>query len=351
MKPKQVVRLFVPIFLLSLIGVVYGLILNNVVPYLVVGITFGAITFFIERVITNVKFDIIYSFLGGIAGFYFGTLIDLALKDIFSGIGYNSQAKPFIQISFAYLGFFTPIFVKGLKPFYAPSLEREISSQDQEVSPFKYKILDTSAVIDGRIAEIAKTGFLDGVIYVPKFVLNEIQMLADSQENVKRNRARRSLDVLNELKEIPHINLKIITRDYENIHRTDEKLLRLAKDINGAIVTNDYNLNKVAKIEGIKVLNINDLAVALRQIYLPGEKLTIQVIKEGKERSQGVGYLPDGTMVVLENGKEFIGKEVEVKVTSVLQTSSGRIIFTQLDETLQQTQHTQQKTHQKPIKK
>lgn len=351
MKPKQIIKLSIPIFLLSLIGVVYGIILNNVITYLVIGITLGVITFFIERAVTNIKFDIIYSFLGGIAGFYLGTLIDLVFKDLFSSIGYNSQAKPFIQISFAYIGFFTPIFIKGLKPFYAPSLEREVSDQDRGVSPFRYKILDTSAVIDGRIAEIAKTGFLDGVIYVPKFVLNEIQMLADSQENVKRNRARRSLDVLNELKEIPHINLKIITRDYENIHKTDEKLLKLAKDINGAIITNDYNLNKVAKIEGIKILNINDLAVALRQIYLPGEKLTIQVIKEGKERAQGVGYLPDGTMVVLENGKELIGKEVEVKVTSVLQTSSGRIIFTQLDESLQQPQHSQQKTYQKTVKR
>ncbi|MCX8029176.1 MAG: TRAM domain-containing protein [Brevinematales bacterium] len=348
MKPRQLLRLIVPIFLLSILGLVYGIIVNEVILYTIVGVVFGFITFFIERVVTNIKFDIIYSFLGGIAGFYLGTLLDTILKDIFSALGYKSDIKPFIQLAFSYIGFFTPIFVKGLKPFYAPSIEREISHQEQEISPYRYKILDTSAIIDGRISEIAKTGFLDGVIYVPKFVLHEIQMLADSQENTKRNRARRSLDILNELKEIPHVNLKIITRDYENIHKTDEKLLRLAKDINGAIITNDYNLNKVARIEGIKVLNINDLAVALRQIYLPGEKLTVQIMKEGKEKTQGVGYLPDGTMIVLENGREYIGKEVEVKVTSVLQTSSGRIIFTQLDDDFQ---HPNQKVSQRTVRR
>lgn len=349
MKPKQIVRLFVPILLLLTIGVVYGILSNNIITYTMVGVVFGLLTFLIERLVTNIKFDIIYSFLGGIAGFYLGTLVDLMMKDILSSIGYSSQIKPFIQLSFTYIGFFTPIFVKGLKPFYSPLIEREISHQEREESPYRYKILDTSAIIDGRIAEIAKTGFLDGVIFVPKFVLYEIQMLADSQENIKRNRARRGLDVLNELKEIPHINLKIITRDYENIHKTDEKLLKLAKDINGVIVTNDYNLNKVAKIEGIKVLNINDLTVALRQIFLPGEKLTVQIIKEGKEKTQGIGYLPDGTMIVLENGRDYIGKEVEVKVTSVLQTSSGRIIFTQIEEKPPQsvTQPKQQPIKQK----
>lgn len=339
MKPKQIVRLFVPILLLSVLGVIYGLLVGDIITYAVAGASFGLLTFLMERLVTNIKFDIIYSFLGGIAGFYMGTLLDSALRDIFSALGYSSQVKPFLQLSFAYIGFFTPIFVKGLKPFYAPSIEKDISQQEREESPYRYKLLDTSAIIDGRIAEIAKTGFLDGVVLVPKFVLYEIQMLADSQESIKRNRARRGLDVLNELKEIPHINLKIITRDYENILKTDEKILKLAKEINGAIVTNDYNLNKVARIEGIKVLNINDLAIALRQIFLPGEKLTVQIIKEGKEKSQGVGYLPDGTMVVLEKGKDYIGKEVEVKVTSVLPTSSGRIIFTQIDEEAYATPH------------
>ncbi|MFN4245100.1 MAG: PIN/TRAM domain-containing protein [Brevinematia bacterium] len=333
MKIKQLFRLSTPVLLLLLLGIVYGIISNDIITYSILGIGFGLITLIIERLVTNIKFDIIYSFLGGIAGFYLATLIDSLIRDILSNIGYTSQIKIFIQISLTYIGFFTPIFIKGLKPFYSPSIDREeITHQIKEESPYRYKILDTSAIIDGRIAEIAKTGFLDGVIFVPKFVLHEIQMLADSQDNTKRNRARRGLDVLNELKEINHINLKITTRDYENIHKTDEKLLRLAKDINGVIVTNDYNLNKVAKIEGIKVLNINDLAVALRQILLPGEKLTVQIIKEGKEKTQGIGYLPDGTMVVLEKGREYIGKEVEVKVTSVLQTSSGKIIFTQIEE-------------------
>ena len=348
MKPKQIIRLSTPLVLFVLIGLVYGIISNNVIEYFLIGVGFGFLTFVIERLVTNVKFDIIYSFVGGIAGFYLGTIIDSLIKDIFSSIGYTSQTKLFIQLSFSYLGFFTPILIKELKPFYTSIGREEITQQTKDESPYRYKILDTSAIIDGRIAEIAKTGFLDGIILVPKFVLHEIQMLADSQENVKRNRARRGLDVLNELKEIPHINLKIITKDYENIYKTDEKLLKLAKDINGVIVTNDYNLNKVAKIEGIKVLNINDLAVALRQILLPGEKITVQIIKEGKEKTQGIGYLPDGTMIVLEKGREYIGKEVEANVTSVLQTSSGKIIFTQIEENNQQDSKNQpQKTKNK----
>jgi uncharacterized protein YacL len=331
MKPKQIFRIFIPLMLLLAVGIIYGVVGGKLVEYLVAGLVFGLVTLLIERVITNVKFDIIYSFLGGIAGFYFGTLVDEMLKELL-GSGYMNL-RLFWEIAFSYIGFFAPIFVQGLKPFYMSSVQQSVQpSEGEGPSPYRVKILDTSVIIDGRIAEIAKTGFLDGVVYVPKFVLAEIQMLADSQENLKRNRARRGLDILNELKDIPHINLKIITKDYENINKTDEKLLKLAKDINGAIVTNDYNLNKVAKIEGINVLNINDLAMALRQIYLPGEKIRIHIIKEGKEKNQGIGYLPDGTMVVLENGKEYMNKEVPVKVTSILQTSSGRIIFTQIDE-------------------
>lgn len=351
---KQYVRLFIPVILLLVTGVVYGVLTNNIVLFSVVGLTFGVISLLIERVVTNTKFDIIYSLLGGIAGFYLGTILDEITKQIFSSIGYTSQLKVFFEVMFGYIGFFTPIFVKGITPFYARTVEKAIShtEEEKEISPYKYKILDTSAIIDGRIAEIAKTGFLDGTIFVPKFVLNEIQMLADSQENLKRNRARRGLDVLNELKEIPHIDLKIITKDYENIRKTDEKLLKLAKDINGAIVTNDYNLNKIARIEGVKVLNINDLTVALRQIYLPGEKLTVQILKEGKEKTQGVGYLQDGTMVVLEKGREYIGREVQVKVTSILQTSSGKIIFTQIDEEANQQQsHQNQQSQQQKTKK
>ncbi|MGC8964088.1 MAG: PIN/TRAM domain-containing protein [Brevinematia bacterium] len=341
---KQYIRLIIPVMLLLFIGLSYGIMAGNILLFSLIGLGFGFLTLIIERIVTSTKFDIIYSFLGGIAGFYLGIITDEIIKQVSYNIGYNSQLKVFFEITFTYLGFFTPIFVKAITPFYAKTFERTItqSGEEKEISPYKYKILDTSAIIDGRIAEIAKTGFLDGVIYVPKFVLNEIQMLADSQENLKRNRARRGLDVLNELKEIPHIDLKIITKDYENIRKTDEKLLKLAKEINGAIITNDYNLNKIAKIEGIKVLNINDLTVALRQIFLPGEKLTVQILKEGKEKTQGVGYLQDGTMVVLEKGRDYIGKEVQVKVTSILQTSSGKIIFTQIDEEANNIQQNQQ---------
>ncbi len=333
MKTKHAFRLFVPVVTLILAGVIYGLLSNNIFIFVIIGIVFGLITLLIERIVTKIKFDIIYSFLGAIAGFFTGDIMAQILSGIFfTYADLIQKSKVFFQLSFAYIGFFAPIFVQGLRPFFSSSREGAGPIEDSSKSFITQKILDTSAIIDGRIAEIAKTNFLEGVIYVPKFVLNEIQLLADSQESIKRNRARRGLDVLSELKNIPNINLKIITIDYENIHKTDEKLLKLAKEINAGIITNDYNLNKIAKIEGVKILNINDLVIALREIFLPGEKLTIQILKEGKEKSQGIGYLSDGTMVVLEKGKDYIGKEVTVKVTSVLQTSSGRIIFSQIEE-------------------
>jgi uncharacterized protein YacL len=355
MKLKQIIRLFIPLILLVTVGVIYGIMEGHWVTYLAVGAGFGLLVVIMDRIITRTKFDIVYSLLGGIAGFYLGTITDEMLKELLMNNYVN--LKLFLQVTFSYIGFLGPIFVQGFKPFYIPSVQYVMQEGDEEkqegdevsVSPYKRKILDTSVVIDGRIAEIARTGFLDGIVYVPKFVLAEIQMLADSQENLKRNRARRGLDILNELKEIPHINLKIITKDYDNIHKTDEKLLKLAKDINGAIVTNDYNLNKVAKIEGIEILNINDLAMALRQIYLPGEKIKIHILKEGKEKNQGIGYLPDGTMVVLEDGREYMNKEVSVKVTSILQTSSGRIIFTQVDED-ETAEKEKQQTQSKKLK-
>lgn len=196
-------------------------------------------------------------------------------------------------------------------------------------SPADLKILDTSVIIDGRISDIALTGFMSGVLVVPKFVLNEIQALADSQDSIRRSRARRGLDVLNKLKELHDINLKITSRDYPDVKGVDAKLIRLAKDINGSIMTNDYNLNQVAKLEGILILNLNDLSNALKPVLIPGEEMTLEVIKQGKEHGQGVGYLPDGTMVVVSDGVPYIGKKLRVKVTSVLQTSAGRIIFTE----------------------
>ncbi|MEK7477256.1 MAG: PIN domain-containing protein [Candidatus Coatesbacteria bacterium] len=188
------------------------------------------------------------------------------------------------------------------------------------------KLLDTSVIIDGRIAEVCETGFLEGVFYIPRFVLQELQRIADSSDPLKRNRGRRGLDILNRMQR-SKITLEVLEVDAPETREVDEKLLIIGKARGARIITNDFNLNKVAEIHGVPVLNINDLANALKPAVLPGELLTIRVIKEGKEAGQGIGYLDDGTMVVVDNGKVYMGQKIEVVVTSALQTAAGRMIF------------------------
>ncbi len=188
-------------------------------------------------------------------------------------------------------------------------------------------LVDTSAIIDGRISDIAKTGFLGATLVVPRFVLNELQFVSDSADSLRRQRGRRGLDVLGELQESKDINVVISDIDVEGVREVDDRLVLLGRQMNCPILTNDFNLNRVAELQGVKVLNINDLANAVKVIILPGETLQIAVIQEGKEHNQGVGYLDDGTMVVIENGQRYIDKQIEVTVTKILQTSAGRMIF------------------------
>jgi uncharacterized protein YacL len=190
-----------------------------------------------------------------------------------------------------------------------------------------HKILDTSVIIDGRIADICKTGFVEGTLVIPEFILEELQHIADSSDLLKRNRGRRGLDILNKIQKELDVDVMIYEGDFEEISEVDSKLVRLAKVLEGKVVTNDYNLNKVCELQGVAVLNINDLANAVKPVVLPGEEIMVQVIKDGKEHGQGVAYLDDGTMIVVEGGHEFIGSTLEVLVTSVLQTSAGRMIF------------------------
>jgi uncharacterized protein YacL len=195
-----------------------------------------------------------------------------------------------------------------------------------------YKIIDTSTIIDGRIFDICDTGFLEGILVVPNFVINELQMVADSKDSIKRNRGRRGLDILNKMQKDKVIMVKITDIDYPEISQVDDKLVKLAGDMKAKLITNDFNLNKVAEVHGIPVLNINNLSNALKPIVLPGEKVTVSLVKEGKDQSQAIGYLDDGTMVVVENGKRMLNKEVELEVTSVLQTTAGRMIFAKLNK-------------------
>jgi uncharacterized protein YacL len=195
-----------------------------------------------------------------------------------------------------------------------------------------YKILDTSVIIDGRIADIAETGFLDGILVIPQFVLRELQLVADSADSLKRNRGRRGLDILQRLQKVASLNIQIVEDDFPAIREVDLKLIEMAKLYEGKIVTNDFNLNKVAQLQGVDVLNINELANALKPIVLPGETMKVFVLKEGKEYNQGVAYLDDGTMVVVDNARKMIGKNIDISVTSVLQTTAGKMIFGKWDE-------------------
>jgi uncharacterized protein YacL len=194
------------------------------------------------------------------------------------------------------------------------------------------KILDTSSIIDGRIADMADTGFLEGPLLVPEFVLRELQMVADSQDGSKRQRGRRGLDVLQRMRGNERLEVQIVQTDYPHIREVDQKLIELAKELGGKILTTDFNLNKVAHLHTVEVLNINDLANSLKPVVLPGEKMNVVILKEGKEYNQGVGYLDDGTMVVVDHARRMIGRAVEISVTSVLQTASGKMIFGKIDE-------------------
>jgi len=195
-----------------------------------------------------------------------------------------------------------------------------------------YKILDTSVIIDGRIADIAETGFLDGTIVIPQFVLRELQLVADSADSLKRNRGRRGLDILQRLQKVASLQIQIVEDDFPTVREVDLKLIELAKVYEGKIITNDFNLNKVAQLQGVEVLNINELANSLKPIVLPGEAMKVFILKEGKEFNQGVAYLDDGTMVVVDNARKMIGKTVDISVTSVLQTTAGKMIFGKWDE-------------------
>ena len=202
----------------------------------------------------------------------------------------------------------------------------EISTKQQ------FKILDTSVIIDGRIADIVETGFLDGVLVIPQFVLRELQLVADSADSMKRNRGRRGLDILQKIQKDPNLQVRIVEEDFPQVREVDMKLIELAKVYGCKVVTNDFNLNKVATLHGVDVLNINELANALKPVVLPGETMKVFILKEGKEFNQGVAYLDDGTMVVVDHARKLISKTIEITVTSDLQTTAGKMIFGRFDE-------------------
>jgi len=226
-----------------------------------------------------------------------------------------------VGITFIYLSTVAVLSMKELR-VVLPAAEGERHSDVPKI-----KILDTNVIIDGRIADICRTGFIEGTIYVPGFVIDELQHIADSSDSLRRARGRRGLDILNQMQKERHLEVRTYDEMADPNEPVDKRLVTLAKSISGVIVTNDFNLNKVAELEGVQVLNVNELANALKPVVLPGEEMRVRIIKEGNQPNQGVGYMDDGTMIVVEGGRDFIDQDVDVLVTSVLQTVAGKMIF------------------------
>ncbi|MCX5715720.1 MAG: PIN domain-containing protein [Candidatus Omnitrophica bacterium] len=262
-------------------------------------------------------------------GLIFGLFMSWVLTSAMKLIPMDPRLFSGIQIAltliFCYLGMV--ISIRGKDEFNIVIPYVRLSRQDQSDAVI---VLDTSVIIDGRIADICTTKFIDGKLVVPKFVLRELQQIADSSDGLKRNRGRRGLDILNKLQKNEDINVKIEEEDFPDIADVDAKIVKLAKVLSAKILTNDYNLNKVAQLQGVVVLNINELANALKPVVLPGEIMEVKIVKEGKEQNQGVAYLEDGTMIIVDNTRNLIGQTVNAVVTSVLQTSAGRMIFAKL---------------------
>lgn len=294
----------------------------------VLGIGFGYIILKLEEKLKDIPLKIIF-------GSLLGTTISLIVADLFISRLLLALIKEIpITLPIYILFYFVMGYIgfrigkeksKTLDLSKVPLLDRIENDED-------VKILDTSTIIDGRIADICETGFIEGTFVIPQFVLYEIQHIADHSDTVKRTRGRRGLEVLHRLQKQTFVKVKIVDYDFPKLKDVDTKLIALAKKLTGKILTNDYNLNKVAELQGIEVLNMNQLAASLRPAMLPGEQMNVKVLKEGKEHGQGIGYLDDGTMVVVDDAKKLLGKSVDVVVTSVLQTTSGRMIFAKLKE-------------------
>ncbi|MHB1022910.1 MAG: PIN domain-containing protein [Acidobacteriaceae bacterium] len=273
--------------------------------------------------------------IGSVLGIFGAFLFSLVLRDSLPAGGTQSWLQLLVLMLMTYIGLVVGTSKGDLLNLAA------LGDLFHSERPLKksMKLLDTSAIIDGRIADMAETGFLDGPLAVPEFVLTELQMVADSSDGSKRQRGRRGLDVLQHMQESSALNIQILDEDVPGVRAVDLKLIELGRKYDARIITNDFNLNKMAQLHGVSVLNINDLANALKPVVLPGEKMHIFILKEGKEYNQGVGYLDDGTMVVVDHARKLIGRSVEVSVTSVLQTASGKMIFGKTDDTAAQVEN------------
>ena len=294
-----------------------------------VGVLFGIAVVLFELRLRRVSLKrLIGAVIGSILGIVGAYLFSLVIRNSIHEGPTQSFLQLFVMLIMAYVGLVVGAGKGDLLNLAA--LGGIFGGEKQ--SRRSHKILDTSVIIDGRIADIAETGFLDGVIVIPQFVLRELQLVADSADSMKRNRGRRGLDILQRIQKIATLQIQIVEDDFPAVREVDLKLIELAKVYEGKIVTNDFNLNKVAQLQGVAVLNINELANSLKPIVLPGEIMKVFILKEGKEYNQGVAYLDDGTMVVVDNARKMIGKNIDISVTSVLQTTAGKMIFGKFDE-------------------
>ena len=268
--------------------------------------------------------------IGAAAGSIFGILGALMISHLLSITALDKVSLSFLQVTLLLLMAYVGL-VLGANKGDLLNLSALGGLFSAEVKPKRnFKILDTSVIIDGRIADITETGFVEGTLIVPKFILEELQYIADSSDDLRRTRGRRGLDILKRLQQQNHLRVEFSEDDIPNAAGADSKLVGLALKLHAKILTNDFNLHKVAELQGLEVLNINQLANAMKPAVLPGESMQVQILREGKSQGQGVAYLDDGTMVVIENARRYIGKEVEVSVTSVLQTTAGRMIFSEI---------------------
>jgi uncharacterized protein YacL len=292
------------------------------------GIGAGVLVFEMEVRKVSIK-RLLGAAVGSILGIFGAFLISLVLG---RAVPSDTATIPFLQLALVFFMAYVGLIVGGSKgdSLNLSALGGLFGSEETVRSSFK--VLDTSVIIDGRIADIGETGFLEGTLVIPQFVLRELQLVADSSDSMKRNRGRRGLDVLQRIQKMAQLHIEIIEDDFPNVREVDLKLIELAKVYSCKIVTNDFNLNKVAQLHGVEVLNINELANALKPIVLPGETMRVFVLKEGKEYNQGVAYLDDGTMVVVDNAKKMISRTIDITVTSVLQTTAGKMIFGRFDE-------------------
>ena len=325
---------FFSLTVLTVIAYVVGALVGAVVGYILSHFILRLIWAAIHRIEFSLGSLSGQDLLAGTVGLLIGLIIANLIGFAFARLPIIGAYGPIVfNLVFGYAGMSIAVHKKAEVSGLLANFRLGRQSKERAVKKTEStKLLDTSSIIDGRIAELCATGFLEGPLLVPVFVLEELQLIADSADLLKRTKGRRGLDILKQMQEDGHVDVRIINDDFDDIQGVDSKLVRLGRDLKAKVITNDYNLNKVAELQGVVVLNINDLANAMKPARVPGEEMTVLIVKAGKEENQGIAYLEDGTMIVVENGQKYIGMSVPVTVTSVLQTSAGRMIFVKVSD-------------------